>query len=365
MKMDYYKLMGISKNASEDEIKKAYKKLALKYHPDKNSDLDAAEIFRCIAEAYEVLSDREKRTAYDKYKEDSMRYRSRRSRRSNDENFTREQHFHPSDPFDLFKHFFCKQENLSHTSLNNMFPGFFTPQIPEPFHRRTFHEANNLLSSREGSYAGISEQLPSKIGKSSTTFKTGVDGTVHITKTVVGEDGSVRREMRFRTPSENRVQERDTQGGKKSKRRPQSQQPPSHQQRIPSGFQTQKQMKEGIEEARNNGCDVTRKTSSTRLMQHHTNDLPSPSLKSKTPLKERYENFSNHREPTQCQPRGWEGNSSKSRDPSLRRERSCSRNRPEGANSSLNSIHCSTCDKEFPRFRIEDHSASCPGLEPV
>ena len=65
---DYYKVLGIDKNASEDEIKKSYKKLAIKYHPDKNpGDKKAEEIFKKVGEAYGVLSDKEKRAAYDQF----------------------------------------------------------------------------------------------------------------------------------------------------------------------------------------------------------------------------------------------------------------------------------------------------------
>lgn len=64
-KTDYYKVLGIAKDATEDQIKKAYRKLALKYHPDKNKAADAEEKFKEVAEAYEVLSDEKKRKAYD------------------------------------------------------------------------------------------------------------------------------------------------------------------------------------------------------------------------------------------------------------------------------------------------------------
>ncbi|MCS7205183.1 MAG: molecular chaperone DnaJ [Leptospiraceae bacterium] len=65
---DYYEILGVSRNATLDEIKSAYRKLALKYHPDRNrDDPSAEEKFKEITEAYEVLSDPEKRAIYDKY----------------------------------------------------------------------------------------------------------------------------------------------------------------------------------------------------------------------------------------------------------------------------------------------------------
>ena len=57
MGKDYYKTLGVPRTASDDQIKKAYRKLALKYHPDKNKDPGAEDKFKEIAEAYEVLSD--------------------------------------------------------------------------------------------------------------------------------------------------------------------------------------------------------------------------------------------------------------------------------------------------------------------
>ena len=66
-KRDYYEVLGVSKNASDDEIKSAFRKLAKKYHPDINKDPDAPEKFKEAQEAYAVLSDKNKRSQYDQF----------------------------------------------------------------------------------------------------------------------------------------------------------------------------------------------------------------------------------------------------------------------------------------------------------
>jgi molecular chaperone DnaJ len=87
MTNDYYSVLGVGKNASIDDIKKAYRNLALKYHPDRNKSKDAEEKFKEINEAYAVLSDPEKRRQYDSYGPEQFNQRYSREDIFRDFNF--------------------------------------------------------------------------------------------------------------------------------------------------------------------------------------------------------------------------------------------------------------------------------------
>ena len=104
MSEDYYKILGVQKNASEGEIKKAYRKLAMKYHPDHTKgDKGAEEKFKKISEAYAVLSDTEKRKEYDTFGSEGFRQR-----------FSQEDIFRGFDFGDIFREFGFGGDNFSH-----------------------------------------------------------------------------------------------------------------------------------------------------------------------------------------------------------------------------------------------------------
>src|SRR3989344_4635577 len=118
-KKDYYEILGLQKNASKDEIKKAYKDLAKKYHPDLNKNKDAEEKFKEISEAYAVLSDDQKRGQYDQFGHDGF-----------DQRFTREDIFRDFD-FDVFRDF-------NFGSFDSIFETFFGRQ------NRAHHEEGGI-----------------------------------------------------------------------------------------------------------------------------------------------------------------------------------------------------------------------------
>ena len=120
---DYYEILQISKSASKDEIKRAYKKQAIKFHPDKNKSSKAEECFKKISEAYQILSNEEKRNFYDKF---GTEEEFREKYQSQHQNFEEEM-----DPFDIF---------------DILFNG------PEGFQRRRNFRRNNNYYQRENNH---------------------------------------------------------------------------------------------------------------------------------------------------------------------------------------------------------------------
>ena len=125
---DYYQILGVKKSAAEDEIKKAYRKLAMKYHPDHTKGDKAAEDkFKQISEAYAVLSDKEKRKQYDMYGSNGFHQR-----------FSQEDIFKGFDFSDIFKEFGFGGRNFSSFGRGG---GRFSFGGGDPFSGRTGQRA--------------------------------------------------------------------------------------------------------------------------------------------------------------------------------------------------------------------------------
>eukprot|EP00698_Gefionella_okellyi_P008048 TRINITY_DN197_c0_g1_i1.p1 TRINITY_DN197_c0_g1~~TRINITY_DN197_c0_g1_i1.p1 ORF type:complete len:418 (-),score=122.54 TRINITY_DN197_c0_g1_i1:32-1285(-) len=124
--VDYYKVLGVSKGASDDEIKRAYKKAALKWHPDKNKTPEAEERFVEAAKAYEILSDSEKRQKYDLYgdEEEMMRQQQQQQQQQHQQ----QQHFHGGGGGQRF-HF----TNSDSQNARNMFTNNFGDMFASMF----------------------------------------------------------------------------------------------------------------------------------------------------------------------------------------------------------------------------------------
>ncbi|XP_060214502.1 uncharacterized protein LOC132641496 [Lycium barbarum] len=154
MGVDYYNILKVTRNASEEDLKKSYKRLAMKYHPDKNinsaNKIQAEAKFKQISEAYDVLSDNKKRQIYDMYGEDGVKYHDECGRNAED----------------IFAEFFGGSDGLYNSSSSSTSSGVAG--------RKAVAVENKLTCSLEELYKGsrrkmkISRILLDESGKPTT-----------------------------------------------------------------------------------------------------------------------------------------------------------------------------------------------------
>jgi curved DNA-binding protein len=227
---DYYKILGVPKSASQEEIKKAYRKLALKYHPDRNKGDKTAEAkFKELSEGYAVLSDAEKRKQYDRFGAEGFNQR-----------FTQEEIFRDFDFGTIFKEFGFGGRGGTQNIFSHIFGGAGQPQFrgagprpggfggqPQPVKGRdmvyelsiTLEEASQTTSKvisymEAGNQTKVSVKVPAGIstgkklrvpGKGQAGFHGGPNGDLYIQIRVLdhpvfkreGDDLYLNREVKF------------------------------------------------------------------------------------------------------------------------------------------------------------------------
>ena len=172
---DYYKILNVKKNATESEIKKAYRKLAIKWHPDKNPNNkeEAEEKFKEINEAYSVLSNKQKRKQYD--------------------NGGMDFDFHGFNPNDIFKEFFGGKDPFEDIfKMNDMFNDDFN--IRNEFVESNFESVSTSTTVINGKAVRRTEKTTIKNGKKQTVvIEDDMKGNVK--KYLKGENGEILKEI--------------------------------------------------------------------------------------------------------------------------------------------------------------------------
>ncbi len=148
---DYYKIIGVGRDAKQDEIKRAYRKLARKYHPDVSKEKDAEEKFKEVGEAYEVLKDPEKRAAYDQL----------------GSNWKQGQEFHPPPNWDAGFEFSSGNANDNESFTSDFFENLFGRAAGSSSNYRSYTDAHSrgqdhhakILIDIADSYTGVMRDI--------------------------------------------------------------------------------------------------------------------------------------------------------------------------------------------------------------
>ncbi len=177
---DYYKILGVSKTASADEVKKAYRKLAVKYHPDKNpNDKSAEEKFKEVNEAHEILKDETKRKEYDGLAEDYKNYQQSGGKQGFD-GFSQGNRQQPNQQYQGRGN---AGQQFNEDSFADFFANMFGGQSGNANARQQPAKGQNFSAameiSLEEAYSGTSRQIQLETQKLSMKIKPGVvDGQI-------------------------------------------------------------------------------------------------------------------------------------------------------------------------------------------
>lgn len=157
MGRDFYKILGIAKGASDDEIKKAYRKMAVKWHPDKNKAAEAEEKFKDVAMAYEVLKDKKKRELYDQFGEDGLNGHSGGGGTGGSANFNSTN----IDPHEIFNMMFGSGNGFGFGGTPGGFGGSFSNSgFPGTFSSSTTFQSNG----ESNPFGSFSTSSPNNFG---------------------------------------------------------------------------------------------------------------------------------------------------------------------------------------------------------
>ncbi|KAJ4973439.1 hypothetical protein NE237_006613 [Protea cynaroides] len=174
MGVDYYRILKVNRNATEDDLKKAYRRLAMKWHPDKNPDVKKREAeakFKQISEAYDVLSDPQKRQIYDTYGEEALKDNAPPPPSGGATNFR----FYPRDADDIFAEFFGGSDGVGGgRAFGENFSRYSRADSAAQPHRKIPPVEKSIAFSLEELYSGskrkmkISRTVPDAYGKPTT-----------------------------------------------------------------------------------------------------------------------------------------------------------------------------------------------------
>ncbi|NXL45514.1 DNJB8 protein, partial [Podilymbus podiceps] len=211
--VDYYEVLGLKKSASQDDVKKSYHKLALKWHPDKNprNKEEAEKKFKAVAEAYEVLSDPQKRLIYDRSVKKNRSHGGRSAMGGQNGSFDSPYVFH--DPEEIFREVFGGTDPLVHVFWDpfdsirnngenwhgtsrrgrnsNLFSGFVESFMPQNLFSPSKQPTFSFAEDTAGPHSVRSVLTTTKVinGKRITTRKIIENGQE---RTEVEEDGQLR-----------------------------------------------------------------------------------------------------------------------------------------------------------------------------